>query len=75
MKIGDYYHRVLMPANVAVSEMRRLGMPVSIERGRLQDDAWQTELQDLEAFVEKEARDRGIEIKYSEARRPVAVFL
>jgi len=70
VRIGDYYHKVLIPANVAVSAMRRLGMPISMERARLQDDAWQTELQYLESFVEKEAGMRGIQIKYSEAHSP-----
>ncbi len=66
MDIETYHHMVLVPANVAVSAMRRAGMPVSLERIRETRDAWINEIARLELFVEGEAEKRGFVLTYSE---------
>lgn len=66
MKVADYYRYVLVPANSAVSALRRAGIPVSLERIRAQRAAWAIELKELERYVEGEAASRGFTLKYSD---------
>lgn len=79
MKIGDYYRNVLMPANSAVSAIRRVGLPVDLARIRALRGEWLAEVADLEAFVEGEAAKAGAALKYSDkhvaSREDLAAFL
>ena len=65
MHIKDYYENVLIPGNVAVSALRRAGLPVDVRRIRAIRAAWLAELRDLESYVEGEAARRGAILKYS----------
>lgn len=65
MRVWDYYTRVLVPGNVAVSALRRAGLPVSVSRIRETRAAWARELAELEAYVEGEAARRGTSLRYS----------
>lgn len=66
MNIETYYHDILMPANVAVSAIRRAGLPIDIKRVNLQRDEWLKEIKSLETFVEGESAKSGVPLKYSE---------
>lgn len=67
MKIDYYYRNIFVPANVAVSAIRRAGIPVDLARLRSTASAWETKLKDLQTYVEGEAAKRGMVIKYSPA--------
>jgi len=67
MQIGQYYRDILVPANVAVAAIRRAGLVVDRKRLKETCDAWEARLIDLKAFVEGEAAQRGIALKYSAA--------
>lgn len=66
MKLADYYSRVLVPANVAVSQLRRAGL--FLDQGRLAevDRQWAAELERLRGVVEGEAARRGFPLTYSD---------
>lgn len=66
MHVSDYYRLVLVPANVAVSAIRRAGLPVDLERINELRAAWTTEVLELERYVEGEAAKVGHLVKYSE---------
>lgn len=79
MKISEYYHKVLLPANTAVTAMQRNGLPVSTQRAQAQMENWEKELKRLERYVEGEAAKRGIHLQYSKAHsapeKPMVEFL
>jgi len=66
VKIADYYRQILVPANVAVSAIRRAGVPVDMLRVRTLREVWLKEVRELEAFVEGEAAKVGVALRYSE---------
>jgi hypothetical protein len=66
MHVADYYRDVLVPGNVAVSALRRAGLPISVERTRKFRAEWTKELAGLEAYVEGEAAKRGSSLRYSD---------
>jgi hypothetical protein len=66
MLLDQYYRQILLPANSAVSAIRRAGIPVDVVRVRELREAWAKELAAEEAFVEGEAAKRGVVLKYSE---------
>ena len=51
MTLADSYRLVLVPANTAVSALRRAGLTIDADRVRAQREAWETELRDLERQV------------------------
>lgn len=66
MKVYDYYKNVFVPANSAVSALRRAGMPISLDRVHQLDRKWEIQIRELEREVESAAQKRGIHLKYSE---------
>jgi hypothetical protein len=66
MNINDYYSQVLVPGNVAVSALRRAGLPIDVARCRQIRVEWTKELADLEKYVEGEAAKRGTRLVYSD---------
>lgn len=66
MRVSDYYRSILVPANVAVSALRRAGLPVDINRVRQLREAWTKEATELIAYVEGESAKTGVQIKYSD---------
>ncbi len=67
MDLSTYYSQVLVPANCAVSEIRRAGMVIDLHRLEQLDAAWAQELARLQGQVEGEAARRGMPLKYSAA--------
>jgi hypothetical protein len=67
MQVSDYYRQVFVPANAAITAMQIAGIPVSKERAAAQVEAWTKELKTLEKYVEEEAAQRGIALRYSPA--------
>ena len=65
MDLNAYYWQILVPANVAVSALRRAGLPVDLVRLRATRAVWQARLKDLESFVEGEAAKVGVSLHYS----------
>lgn len=70
MTVWDYYRQVLMPANTAVSAMRRFGLPVDRARVYALMRRWERELRELEREVEAAAAARGIALTYSDRHQP-----
>ena len=67
MKIADYVRQVFVPGNVAVSALRRAGLPIDIKRLEVTRDRLVRDMREYEKLVEGEAAKRGINLKYSEA--------
>lgn len=67
MLVGDYYRDVLVPANVAVSAIRRAGLPFSRSRLEAARTAFEKQLATLERELEGFALSRGITLKHSAA--------
>ncbi len=67
MELWSYYANVLVPANAAVSQLRRAGLFLDQRRLAEVDRAWGAELAAHKALVEGEAAKRGMTLKYSEA--------
>lgn len=65
MHVSNYYTEILVPANVAVSALRRAGLPVDLDRLHAVRTDWQAQLKDLERFVEGEAAKVGVFLAYS----------
>lgn len=63
--LWDYYRDVLVPANGAVSALRRAGLPIHLSRLRETKRAWAREVERLEQYVEGEAAARGVVVKFS----------
>src|SRR3990167_4323565 len=66
MRLIDYYSQVLVPANVAVSQLRVAGLHIDRQRLDAVDRAWDAELRALRAVVEAEAARCGVPLKYSD---------
>ena len=66
MRLLDYYEKVLMPANSAVSALRRAGLPIDVRRLDRTAEEWGVRLRDLEREVEGEAAARGLVLRYSQ---------
>ena len=66
MRLLDYYEKVLMPANSAVSALRRAGLPIDVRRLDRTAEEWGVRLRDLEREVEGEAAGRGLVLRYSQ---------
>lgn len=64
MKIEQYYHDVLVPGNVAVSALRRAGLPVDVARIREFRAKFLADLVELKKFVTGEAAKRGRALSY-----------
>ena len=64
MRLQDYYRTVLMPANAAVSALRRNGLPVDLARLDAAVSGWRAQLAELTREVEGEAAARGSALKY-----------
>lgn len=70
MDIGTYYRDVFVPANSAVSAMRRVGLPIHEGRAKARMALWQRELEELERYVEGEAAKKGFVFRYSPQHAP-----
>ena len=66
MKLERYVADVLLPANTAVSAMRRAGIPIDIDRLNAQCRWWDERVRDMEREVEGVAASKGTPIKYSD---------
>ena len=66
MNLDTYYRQILLPANSAISAIRRAGLPVDVERVRELRVKWRGELLQEEKTVENEALKRGVLLKYSD---------
>ena len=67
MRIADYYHQILEPANVAFSALRRAGIMVDATRLADTRRQWEAQLATLERYVEGEAAKRGLVIRFSDS--------
>src|SRR5574337_1020253 len=68
--VEEYYRNVMMPGNVAVSAMRRAGIPINVERIQQQRAEWVQRLADYEAYLSNDAKRSGIELVFSEKHVP-----
>jgi len=75
MKIGDYYHKILMPANTAVSSMRIAGIPVSMERLNDCYVDFNKRIAKLEKRLTRKAKKKGMDLTFSAAHRPSTIAL
>lgn len=66
MRLRQYYELVILPANCAVSAMRRNGLPVDLDRLNAVVGEWERQLVELEREVEAVAASVGTPIKYSD---------
>jgi len=69
MTVEDYYRSVLVPANVAVSAIRRAGLPIDEKRALAAREALLGQAAVLEREVESFAAVRGIALRYSAAHQ------
>lgn len=72
MKLSTYYSQILVPANVAISAIRRAGLPIDVARTRELRATWTAELIEEKRFVESEAAKRGVVLKYSDDKHGIA---
>jgi len=72
VKLDTYYRQILVPANVAISAIRRAGLPIDVERTRELRATWTKELEIEKRFVEGEAAKRGVVLKYSDDKHGIA---
>jgi len=67
MDLWSYYSQIFVPANVAVSALRRAGLPIHLNRLRETRATWEREIGELERMIEGEAATRGVVLKFSKA--------
>lgn len=66
MLLRDYYASVLLPSNVAVSAMRRNGLPIDAVRLCECVRRWEDQIFEMEREVEDVAASKGTPVKYSD---------
>ena len=71
MKLLDYYGQVLVPANVAISAIRRAGLAVDVDRCREVRVLLAEDLEKEKRVVEGAAAAKGFTLKYSEDKHGI----
>lgn len=71
MKLDAYYRQVFVPANAAISAIRRAGLPIDVERVRELRSKWSVELETEKKFVSDAAAKRGVQLKYSDDKHGI----